>query len=275
MWMVLLAPEVYGFFLPSFLEFGSCFEYPQKSDFDMNKFSGTWYTVKAVPNEYIPIVACSNANYSIVGEYIPIVACSNANYSLVDDHVECRERGLNVDGEKKSRVTKLDLLPQGSPTTFMAQGEGLRPTAPISVIATDYVTYACTYSCMRSFAMKAEFAWVLSRHPVLDKRSLEMCDKAFTNKAEFDLNKLESVTQGKDCPYWVHLNPEEKSLNLLTTMNDIVPNEEKPEEYLGRLESTPEEQATSSASLHALSSYLALPVLVIVYLATVNSKFTV
>ncbi|XP_018011456.1 crustacyanin-A2 subunit [Hyalella azteca] len=243
--VVAIVPVAAGFLLPSFLEFGQCFAYPPAADFNMTKFTGTWYTVQWVPNEYIPIVACTNANYTVV-----------------DDHVVCNERGLDAQGEKRSRVTKLDLLTDDT-STFSARGEGLRPTAPMNIIATDYDTYACVYSCMKTFAMKAEFAWILSRHPLLDKPSMEACMEAFTEQHEFDLGKLESVEQGKTCPYWSHLGLPEKTLFLYSSVNDISLTEhvgKKSAQWQGR---TPGHRGPVSASTLPRCSHLSVLISVI------------
>lgn len=201
--IMVLGTPCRGFLLPSFLEFGDCGTPAPKADFDPIKFSGRWYTVLWVPNEYIPLEACINANYTMHG-----------------DHMICQEKGLDYYGEKVSRQTILDFV-EDPTSTFHALGEGLRPTAPMSVISTDYTTYACVYSCMKTFSMRAEFAWILSRHPRLDRKSVNLCKDALTEHSDFDMEKLEFVQQGEICPYWAHLPESWKNGIYSVSFNSI------------------------------------------------------
>ena len=73
------------------------------------------------------------------------------------------------------------------------------PTAPsvsYEVIATDYVSYACTYSCMNVYTVRVEMFWVLTRSKELTGAAKEACLEAFESAA-IDISKLEPAVQSK------------------------------------------------------------------------------
>ena len=70
------------------------------------------------------------------------------------------------------------------------------PSVSYEVIATDYVSYACTYSCMNVYTVRVEMFWVLTRSKELTGAAKEACLEAFESAA-IDISKLEPAVQSR------------------------------------------------------------------------------
>lgn len=178
-----------AFGIPSFLEFGSCAEVTLKENFDPMKYTGLWFDIESVPNEYQYTKKCVTQNYTWTGE-----------------EMEVATRGL-TDGDEKIRQMALMVKDESllDPASMIVQAAGV-PEAPYQVIATDYRTYSCVYSCLGGYAgFMAEFMWVFSRRPSLPADKIQYCHDVFTNMG-VDPMKMEPVVQQDTCPYFEKLD---------------------------------------------------------------------
>ncbi|XP_076028822.1 crustacyanin-C1 subunit-like isoform X2 [Oratosquilla oratoria] len=176
--------------IPDFLEFGSCTEFDLIKDFDPMKYSGVWFDIVTVPNEYQHTKHCVTQNYTWTGENMVVAT-----------------KGLTEDGRKVRQgavmhVEQSRQPPDPAHMTVIATGV---PEAPYQITDTDYVNYACVYSCMEYVGFRAEFAWVFSRKPQLEEKYIERCRTNLQEKG-VDPDKMVEVRQGDSCPYQKHID---------------------------------------------------------------------
>lgn len=186
--LIILCSSVSSFLMPSFMESGTCSQVSQQENFDINKFMGTWYPVLLVPNEFIAAKHCIAYNYTLHGSH----------------QVTFAETGVDENRAPTARQLILDIC-EDEECTFITQGAGFRPTIHSTILATDYTTFACMYSCLQRFTFKGEFGWVLSREPRQQRSKVEKCQAIFDEKTNFDWDSLIFLEQGETCPYWDNL----------------------------------------------------------------------
>lgn len=175
--------------IPSFLEFGSCADVTLKENFDPVKYSGLWFDIETVPNEYQHTKKCVTQNYTWTGEQMDVAT-----------------RGLTVD-DTKVRQSAVMLRDDGmdNPASMLVQAAGV-PEAPYQIIDTDYRTYSCVYSCLDGYAgFRAEFMWVFSRTPTLSPSRIKYCNDIFTSM-DIIPEKMVPVVQEHPCPYFEKLD---------------------------------------------------------------------
>lgn len=175
--------------IPSFLEFGNCAKVDLKENFDPVKYTGLWFDIETVPNEYQHTKKCVTQNYTWTGERMDVAT-----------------RGLSVE-DKKVRQTAFMLRDKNipNPASMLVNAEGV-PEAPYQVVATDYRTFSCVYSCLDGYAgFMAEFMWVFSRTPTLPAEKVKYCYDIFDTMG-VDPEKMMPVVQGQPCPYFEKLD---------------------------------------------------------------------
>ncbi|XP_076045286.1 crustacyanin-A2 subunit-like [Oratosquilla oratoria] len=173
-----------AFGIPDFLEMGGCAQVKTKRNFDPDRYAGIWFTVETVENEYEQCKACINTNYTWMGDHFALTA-----------------KGLDKTG-KKIRKQSMMHANEEEPDDWahmIVDAEGV-PAAPYKVVATDYVTYSCVYSCMSFVGFRAEFFWFMSRTPSAEPGLSELCKNTLSANG-VDTSKFEIIDQGKTCPY--------------------------------------------------------------------------
>ncbi|KAG0710753.1 Crustacyanin-A2 subunit [Chionoecetes opilio] len=174
---------------PSFLEFGSCAELTLMEDFDPVKYSGLWFDIESVPNEYQHTKKCVTQNYTWTGEQMNVAT-----------------KGLTVD-DQKVRQSAVMVRDDGTenPASLLVHAAGV-PEAPYKVIATDYRTFSCVYSCLDGYVgFMAEFMWVFSRTPTLPAAKIKYCYDIFISMG-IHPKKMVPVVQEHPCPYFENLD---------------------------------------------------------------------
>ncbi|XP_070001405.1 crustacyanin-A2 subunit [Penaeus vannamei] len=197
MWMLLTAvlsatsPAVALLGIPDFLEMGDCAKVVLKEDFDPVKYSGLWFDIESVPNQYQHTKKCVTQNYTWTGEYMNV-----ATRGLTDEDEKVRQGAV-------MHVEEYD-VEKPDPAYMTVDAAGV-PAAPYQIIATDYRTYSCVYSCLEYFGFRAEFAWVFGRTTTLPPSTIAKCHKKFTSMG-VDPKKMFPIVQGAACPYYEKLD---------------------------------------------------------------------
>ncbi|XP_071521225.1 crustacyanin-A2 subunit-like [Panulirus ornatus] len=196
--LVILARQTCAF-IPDFLEMGSCAKVTLKPDFDPVKYTGLWFDIESVPNEYQYTKMCVTQNYTWTGQVMRVAT-----------------RGLTQDETKVQQGAVMH--PEQDPAHMTVEAAGV-PEAPYQIVDTDYRSFSCVYSCLEYFGFRAEFAWVFSRTPTLPDDKIKRCHDAFT-RMKVDPEKMIPIVQGEVCPYHSKLqqmlaDSEQYLLNIL------------------------------------------------------------
>ncbi|XP_050703383.1 crustacyanin-A2 subunit-like isoform X4 [Eriocheir sinensis] len=173
--------RVDSFGIPEFLEFGECAPVKPQENLNFERYSGIWFNIEMVPNEYVNILSCAMANYTWEGDLMVV-----------------EERGLSDAGMKMRQFSSM-YPTEGQPGVLTVNAEGV-PSAPYVVVDTDYEHYSCVHSCLAMMGFRAAFSWVFSRHPTLDPAMLQLCHDRL-NEWNVDTSTMVPMTQGKECPY--------------------------------------------------------------------------
>ncbi|XP_018012730.1 crustacyanin-A1 subunit [Hyalella azteca] len=168
---------------PSFLKRGSCKTGVQPlSGFDRNKFTGRWFRIGGIRNpDEEKAVKCTTLDYRVGGTGMDMVS-----------------QGLDHIDEFTRKVTPMtmDDLTVGS----FGLTSNNRPVK-LEILETDYTSYACLYSCTDIAGTHfAQFAWIMSRQPKLDKREIGLCQLAL-KEAGVPVGKLKGTRQDSACNY--------------------------------------------------------------------------
>ncbi|XP_071544922.1 uncharacterized protein [Panulirus ornatus] len=182
-----------GFLVPDMVESGRC-AHPQIADvLDLQRFSGTWYQVEEEPNSYIDIKECIMIHYTWHGT-----------------HIEAVTRGWDQHGDlevQKANISQVTPVDPTQPRPYLQVRTPHVPPVPYHIIKTDYVNFACVYSCFDFLGMKVEISSILSRTPVPTNASLAACYHSF-HAMRIDLSRMGPVLQGDQCWYNEIHSPE-------------------------------------------------------------------
>ncbi|XP_063613025.1 crustacyanin-A2 subunit-like [Penaeus indicus] len=223
--------------IPDFLELGDCAKVVLKENFDPVKYAGLWFDIESVPNQYQHTKKCVTQNYTWTGEYMNV-----GTRGLTDEDEKVRQGAV-------MHVEDYD-VEKPDPAYMTVDASGV-PAAPYQIIATDYRTYSCVYSCLEYFGFRAEFAWVFGRTPTLPPSTIARCHKKFTGMG-VDPKKMFPIVQGETCPYYEKLDEmlatsERQLLRLLgpdvpttstTTTSTVTPKLAHEEVVLEEIEET-------------------------------------
>lgn len=176
--------EVIDFDIPDIVDYGIC-PMPKTGDVDMERFSGTWYQVEEVPNQYVAVKKCIRTKYDYNGSALLVTT------EGLDKHGDLTDKRAvlsAVEPRRESRERYLQLTAQNV------------PTVPYHILKANYTEYACVYSCFEVIELKVEVYSILTRTPYPSEDSLDTCRRAFL-KMRLSLKKLRKVAQGEQCWY--------------------------------------------------------------------------
>jgi len=103
----------------------------------------------------------------------------------------------------------------------------LAPSVTYEVLATDYESYSCTYSCINIYTIRVELFWIFTREKVLSDYAREKCITAF-EELDVDTSKLEKVEQDDSVCLEKIVSTTTKG-TLDTTTTDLPPIPQKVE----------------------------------------------
>ena len=133
--------------------FESCQDPPVQQGFDVTKYLGVWYEITKLPFVEEEGGCCITANYTLKS----------------DGHVKVDNRlhhgGIN--GSLQQAVGDAH-APDPSVPAKLAVTFGAPIEAPYWVLSTDYSSYALVFSCTNLVVYRFEYAWILSRTPIMD-----------------------------------------------------------------------------------------------------------
>ncbi|XP_059082191.1 apolipoprotein D-like [Tigriopus californicus] len=162
-----------------------CPDVTTKPDFDATQYVGRWYQQSELGNHRPGIEKCVHTEY----QAYPNGTLSVYNGAIGED-LEVQE------------ICGLAFCPdEANP----AQCQVLFPFNPIPgtywVLDTDYENWAAVYSCTDVLGLvKAEFAWVLAREPVLSPELLATAFEAYTSRG-IDITEFETTVHDDGCTY--------------------------------------------------------------------------
>ncbi|KAF2361791.1 Lipocalin/cytosolic fatty-acid binding domain [Trinorchestia longiramus] len=168
---------------PSFLKRGHCKKGVEPvRDFDPNQFVGRWFRIGGVRNpDEDRTITCTTLDFRVKGTGMDMTA-----------------QGLDHADEFTMRVTPLSLDDPNVASFGLTSNN--RPVS-LEVLETDYTSYACLFSCTDIAKTHfAQFAWILSRQPTLNKTQIGKCQLAL-KEAGVAVGKLKGTRQGGQCNY--------------------------------------------------------------------------
>ncbi|XP_068619354.1 insecticyanin-A-like [Battus philenor] len=177
------------------LQFGPCVERATVKFFDVENFLGLWYEIERFPTWYEGYTQCAYRRFQACGRRIEI------EHSFVRDNVRFI---LHVNSS----------YAPGDEAIFKFKKNNLDPIGiPLTVIATDYKTYAVTYGCRNDENLDIKYisASILSREKTLAPEILEIAYKEVNSLPYASTVYLEPVEHDKEkCSHhWTaHVNAE-------------------------------------------------------------------
>ncbi|KAK8720298.1 hypothetical protein OTU49_013430, partial [Cherax quadricarinatus] len=168
-------------------------------------FCGIWYQVEEVPNTYVDVKQCIRLNYTWDGIQFDVVS-----------------EGLDEDGQLVDQFTSISQVqPQGQTHSrpYLQIRSPNVPPVPCHIINTNYISFACIYSCFEFIGLKVEIYSVLSRTPKAANSSLAACHGSF-QELDIDLESLQLVDQGDECWYRDASQSEALKTRRLTITQD-------------------------------------------------------
>lgn len=159
---------------------GLCPEFQNVETFDIPPYLGRWYEMQRFFASFEADMTCVTADYAGISDtQIRVTNTANVNGSVT------QLVGVGT--------------ATGTPGQLIVQFPG-SPAGGYNVLATDYTTYSCVYSCSQIGSLRDEFAWLLSRTPSVDNDTLAMAEQVFTDNG-IDVSDFLVTYQGDDCIY--------------------------------------------------------------------------
>ncbi|XP_002740541.1 apolipoprotein D-like [Saccoglossus kowalevskii] len=138
---------------------GPCPTVVVQPDFNVDKYTGSWYEIERFPASFESGLKCNNATYWLK---------QDGTIGVINSGIDI------VTGERTSVEGNAWVPDPNVPAKLKVKFRWWVPAGDYWVLRTDYNTYSVVYSCddfMFGF-IKMEFAWILSRDRILNTGTL-------------------------------------------------------------------------------------------------------
>ncbi|XP_063600418.1 crustacyanin-A2 subunit-like [Penaeus indicus] len=170
--------------IPEFLVPGKCANVAIQDNFDLRMYSGRWYQTSIIDNPYQPFTRCIHSNFE---------------HSALDSGFQVTTAGFSPSNDYLKMMGKI-YPTKDFPAAHMLVDFPSTIAAPFQVVATDYHTYSCVYSCIAFNNYKAEFGFVYSRTPQTSGPATEKCAAVFSANG-VDVSAFKPVPHTAECVY--------------------------------------------------------------------------
>ncbi|XP_027230095.2 crustacyanin-A2 subunit [Penaeus vannamei] len=170
--------------IPHFVVPGKCANVLVQDNFDLHKYSGRWYQTSIIDNPYQPFTRCIHSNFE---------------YSALDGEFQVITAGSSPSNDYLRMMGKI-YPTRDLPAAHMLVDFPATIAAPFQVLATDYHSYSCVYSCIAYDNYKAEFGFVYSRTPQTSGPATDKCAAVFSANG-VNVSAFRPVPHGADCVY--------------------------------------------------------------------------
>ncbi|XP_045594157.2 uncharacterized protein [Procambarus clarkii] len=180
------AGNIIGFAIPDMVQYGSCADAQTIERLDFQNFTGVWYQVADVPNSYVEVTQCSRSVYSWDGRQFNVIS-----------------EGWDDFGDQIDQITSISQVQPANPDQphpYLQIRSPNVPPVPYNIINTDYLSFACVYSCFEFLGVKVEIYSILSRTSKVTNASLAACHVSL-EALGVDVANLQPVPQGDECWY--------------------------------------------------------------------------
>ncbi|XP_068234636.1 crustacyanin-A2 subunit-like [Palaemon carinicauda] len=165
---------------PSFLETGKCASFSLVDDFQIERYLGRWYYAWSVPSTYVKAHTCAVDIVTMTGKKMKVVT-----------------KGFTPGGSRARTQAKLNyVVPKSTKKPYMQLEATSIPAVPYVILATDYTSYSCIYSCYNIIGLKAEFYWIYSRTPEIAPEAQQKCFTLFESGG-LDLSRMVTHKHGR------------------------------------------------------------------------------
>merc|ERR1719244_1257674 len=160
---------------------GKCPTDSPKEDFDAVPYLGGWYETQRFSLIWEGAEDCVQAIYADKG----------------DGYVEVHNVARKVNGDRDEIIDQAHVI---RPGVLLVEFFGYIP-AEYHILDTDYENFSAVYNCVQlPLNQKLEYAWILSREPVLEQQYVDQALQIFSDNG-IDLSPFSETHQGDDCPY--------------------------------------------------------------------------
>ncbi|XP_018024194.1 apolipoprotein D isoform X2 [Hyalella azteca] len=161
---------------PSVADMGWCADLSMVKDFDVDKFLGTWYQQMEVPSPF-----------SEEGQ------CTEITFAKTDAGLNLTSESRSADDMNIKQTFFLSARTRNDTTPYYVMIKDNLPHVEYNVAATDYVSYACTYTCFQIvMGLRVELFFITTRDPNPPENILNKCNDYFYNNF-VDTSKLVPV----------------------------------------------------------------------------------
>ncbi|OQV19625.1 putative Apolipoprotein D [Hypsibius exemplaris] len=159
-----------------------CPEVRVKGQLNLEQYLGHWHDIQRFPNDFQHDTICDTANYEQLNTtHVEVVNTATANNGSI-----ISIKGVAYVPDPAAPAKFLVLFPRSS------------IPIPYWVLDTDYTNYAVVYSCINpqgNATIAQEFAWVLSRQPMLQEQFMEAARGAIQRN---NVDPVEGVSRFMD-----------------------------------------------------------------------------
>ncbi|CAL4109326.1 unnamed protein product [Meganyctiphanes norvegica] len=139
---------------------GTCPNTNLVDNFDIDRFLGTWYEIKALNTVYQNIKSCHKSTFNRASNGVQIKA-------------------VGLDQHNKVITSLTNLTFTDHPAKFNTDFVSKDIPAPIEILDTDYDTYACMHSCVSVASIIEDMVFIYARKRTVSQAVIDKCLSIF------------------------------------------------------------------------------------------------